>query len=173
MKTRDKSHPGICCPLSICIRRKEKWVFLPMKFFKRTSSETLTCPLNTFPKKSHNWLNSNLRSQKVSSLTSPSHAQVKVWVMFYGMVYSILYSGTWKGMNPSSCLKASSMWSGHSAFALQMNLRDVSLCNNPLMTSKHSKYISECLNLNCTCTLCIIFSFFYGLDAVCWTLKYE
>lgn len=44
---------------------------------KRTLSETLTCSLNTFPKNSHNCLNSDLRSQKVNCLPSPSHARWK------------------------------------------------------------------------------------------------
>lgn len=166
MKTWDKSYPGICCLLLTCIKRKEKWVFLPIKFFHwiQEDIETLTCSLNTFPKKSHNWLNFDLRSQKVSCLTSPSHARWKSeWHFMAWFIPSFTQEHSqppWKGINPSSCLKSSSTWSGHSAFALQINLRDVSLCNNPLMILKYSKYISECLNLNCTCTLCIIFSLF-------------
>lgn len=141
------------------------WSSYSMKFFYRiqrsTLSETPICSLNTFSKKSHNWLNSNLGSQKVNCLTGPSHARWKFeWCFMEWFIPSFIQKTQppWKGMNPSSCLKGSSMWSGHGAFALQMNLRDVFLCNNPLIILKCSKYISECLNLNCTCTLCIIFS---------------
>lgn len=86
--------------------------------------------------------------------------QVKVCIAFYGLVYSIIYSENTAPMEGNESF-IPSMRSGHNsqfAFALQMNLRDVSLCNNPLIILKYSKYTSERLHLNCTCTLCIIFS---------------
>lgn len=85
-----------CHLLSICIRRREKWIFLPMEFChwiqRSTRSEALTCSLNTLPKNSHNCLNPNLRSQEVNCLVQVMPGEV--WVRFYGMVYSITYSGT-------------------------------------------------------------------------------